>query len=310
MEKSNSLDVQLKIELYDVFLLLCKGQFNSVKKYFETMSLEKLVDIEVVTSQNEEVNALFLYYLWMLRDEKSIQGLINDRNFPTSLLIKYIYYGYGQWIRAGNDADNFFMESLQFLTVEKIKELLENSFDVIFGDGTLLLFLISRLNRMEIEEFFQHSHYIENITDFFLELFNSIEGDQVGHVFFKNHDLYSYVIQLFQSMDPSSKKYQRFFQKHRDDLEIVEKLNCLIEELNTKYDLEKERHLSPSARNKNRLMEIIREISKFQNIKEIVFLLNSKGIFIDDGERETVYNILINDFLNSRILGKVRTKVA
>lgn len=297
-----STDIKIKVELFDLFLLLCRGKVNSIRKYLEKLTVEEFLEVNKATLDIEEINTLLFYYFWMFREDDFIIKLINDPKFPNELLIKFIYYGYGQWIRNGHNPDDFFLHSIQFLSPQKCITLLNDSFDIVFNDSTLTLFLITSLDKEHIEYFFKTTKNIQDITEFFSEIFDNLDEEAIKYFFFKNYSLYTYVIKLFQALDPNSKKYKRFFNKYRQYLTFIDEIDRITSLIQNTYDMEKEKKKHPEARNKTRILRLIQEIDTIHNKKEGIYLLNMRGLFLDTNEMDLVESILNNDFLKNTIL--------
>ena len=302
MENSFSTDVKIKVELFDLFLFLCKGKVNSIRRYFENLTLNQFLEINKNTTDMEEINSLLFYYFWMFREDHFILNLINDPKFPNELLIKFIYYGYGQWIRQGNNPDTFLLNSAHFLTQEKCLDLLHNSFDIVFNDHTFTLFLITTLDHASIDKFFTSTPNIKDITEFFSDLFENLEEEVIKHFFFKNYGLYSYVIQLFNSLDPSSRKYKKFFTQYKKHLDFIHTIEKIVELISKECDIETERKLPKEKRNTNRLKILLQELNTILDKQEAIYILNERNTFIDEAEKHLVLGIINNDFLKNSIL--------
>ncbi|MCB1194026.1 MAG: hypothetical protein H7A23_07150 [Leptospiraceae bacterium] len=282
-------------------------QINTIRNILLELTLEEF-DI-ILNSKLDDLNftGKIVYYLWIFKEDDHIKVFYNHKSFDNQLLLKFVYYGYGQWVMSDSDPDQYFNNVMLYITPEKALDLLLHS-PVIQSDPTLTIYLIANLDIDLLETFLIESDRKDHAAEFFIEIFNQLEEKHIKQYFFKNPDLYSYIIFLFKNNERASEKYKKFFQRYKEDIDLIDKVTYIVDKINKNFDLAKEKTLLSQDRNKKRIAAIIEEIRDYSNIREIVSILHSRGIFLDENEKDIVYNILTNDFLKEKILKpKIKT---
>lgn len=283
------------------FLGLADIQINTIRNILHELTLDEFILILKTKANDIDYTGKIVYYLWIFKEDEHIKHFYNDDSFPNDLLLKFIYYGYGQWVMSDSEPDEYFNNVLGYIYPRKSFDLLLNS-AIIQSDPTLTIYLIANLDIDLLELFLIESDRKEKAAEFFIEIFNQLDETHIKQYFYNNPDLYSYIIFLFKNNEKANEKYKKFFQRYKEDIDLIDKVTYIVEKINKNYDLVREKSLDSKKRNQDRIYSIIEEIGDYKNIREIVSILHSRGIFLDETEKDIVYNILTNDFLKEKIL--------
>ncbi|MCB1156417.1 MAG: hypothetical protein H7A25_22600 [Leptospiraceae bacterium] len=267
-------------------------QINTIRNILNYLTCEEFIKILNLNKNKDEFINRILYYLWIFRDDKEVQEFINSGIFPADVLFQFIYFGYGRWILADCEPEEYFIQNLDIFNPAKCLNILLNT-EVINSDPTLAMFFIANLSIELLEKFLYCSERKNDAADFFLEIFNTLEEANIKKYFIKNPGIYNYILRLFQKKKLTSKKYQIIYDKYKEDFKVIDKVSCICKKI-AKYDA-----LCLSASNEldgNRIAAIVREVRGISNVKEIISLLQYKKIFHDETEKCIVYSVLTDDF--------------
>ncbi len=277
---------------------------NSTRSFLINLTAEKFIDLIEKNQAFPSFQQWMNYYLWLFRNEEEFQQIISHPSFPTKFLVQFIYFSLGKWISGDNEPDEFFMEIATLFSPDKCLQILieENIVDL---DVNLALALISNLDEKGINFYFDRTGNRNDETNFFYDLFSELDDSMIKSFFIKNPELYTYILQMFKKEKDKSeehqKKYERFIEKFKVDLEIIDLTLYIKEKVNQKYDLEKEKTLPCSQRNLSRLVGIINALKGNKNANDIVQILYRQKTIIDREEKELIRSILTDEYMRNMI---------
>ncbi len=276
---------------------------NTTRQFLVSLSTEEFIDLVKKNQQFPSFQQWMNYYLWLFRDDSDFQQILSSPLFPTKFLIQFIYYALGRWIAVeDNDPDEFFMDIATLFSPEKCLQILIEE-NIVELDVNLALAFISNLDENGINVYFEQTGNREDETNFFYDLFSELEDTMIKSFFIKNPELYNYILQMFKKEKDRSelhqKKYERFVEKFKTDLDIIDLTLSIKEKVHTIFDLEEEKKKPCSQRNLKRIIGIINALKGKDNISDIVQILYRQKTIIDREEKDLIRNILTDDFLKS-----------
>ena len=290
-----------------VFESLNSASIHDVLHIFSLSNIENTIQIIQSQKDDEIFLSKLIYYCYIFRLEESIMNLINHPNFPNEILIKIIFFNFGSWIIAGNDVDEYFANAIIFISPMKIMDILINT-DITTLDLTLTLYFLSNLDLNAMDAYFSKVQNIEDTICMFVDIFNKIGTRGMRTFFSRNPHLYGHIINIMNSYKDNF-SINEFLTKNERNIELINKLMELTNGIKNQFNYENEKQLPPSKRNQNRMLMVIEQIKDFDNLIEVVNVLHSQGIFIDDSERDIIYNIISDPYLKEHILNHLSKKI-
>lgn len=276
---------------------------NTTRQFLLDLTTEEFIDLMQKNWHFPSFQQWMNYYLWLFREDLKFQQIMSNPLFPTKFLLQFIYYALGRWIAVEeNEPDEFFMEIATLFTPTKCLQILieENIVDL---DVNLALAFISNLDENGINIYFEKSGKIDEETNFFYDLFTELDDTMIKSFFIKNPELYAYILQMFKNEKDRSelhrKKYERFVEKFKVDLDIIDLTLSIKEKVHNNYNLEEEKAKPCSQRNLTRIIGIINALKGQKNTADIVQILYRQKTILDREEKELIRNILTDDFLKT-----------
>lgn len=255
----------------------------------------------VIDSKDYQLFEQLVYYLTLFKDLEEIQNFLSNEKISIDVLEHILMFTYARASLSGVPEDQALDNILIFINQEKYIELMLHS-DVICKDKLLCYYLLTKLDRKHIDIFFnQHPDIIA-----FLEGFIKLPEKTVKTILTKNPDLFGYISMFLQTMN--SELANNFIEKHQIDIMELDKVKQIILDVSNHFDLEAEKNLPLSQRNKERLAEIVRKVKEMNNIFNILHTLEGEGVIVDEIEEKLISEILGNpifkDVLNKYTVHK------
>ncbi|MBK6607668.1 MAG: hypothetical protein IPG24_19840 [Leptospiraceae bacterium] len=277
---------------------------NSTRNFLANLPAEDFFDLIEKNQSFQSFQQWMNYYLWLFRSDQEFQQIISHPKFPTKFLLQFIYFSLGKWISGDNEPDEFFMEIANLFSPEKCLQILIEE-KVADLDVNLALALISNLDESGINYYFERTGNRDDETNFFYDLFSELEDSMIKSFFIKNPELYTHILQMFKKEKDKSEehriKFERFVEKFKVDLEIIDLTLDIKEKVIRKFDMEKEKTLPCSQRDLKRLVGIINALKDNKSAIDIVQILYRQKTIIDREEKELIRSILTDDYLRNMI---------
>lgn len=265
---------------------------------------QKLVDLDQKTFQSlldyllkrgDELLALqLIYYFTLFRDDEAIADLFRTNRMP----LQFIEYMIVTLLsRDHEETDQLVLDTLMLsLSQENYLDLLLNS-KLINQDANLLFYLLTKLDCKHIDQYFNTVVNLDNVLKKLLVLDKSI----IRYIFINNTDLYGFLtlfIEVSQDEEIKMIKTELY-----DKIEEIQQTKLMIMNVSSRFNIEEERNLALSDRNKERFAYIIRQVQNHENHLELLSAMTREGVIIDDTEEGLILEI-INNPLFSNILRK------
>lgn len=253
---------------------------------FESASESDFNDyIDYLMKNNEkEKFETFLYYLLLFRENIHVQSLLNMTNTPISVIENLILFSYGYITHKGGSADDIFDDLLNFLSNDKILELLLNS-EIVFNDKLMLFYLLTKLDIKRIDEFFNKSENIKKTINSFMFLSDS----SIYNILHRNIDLFNFITSMLP-IYIEEEKLEKFNEKFSSEISAINKITDMIKTINNKSN-------TNNSDNNFDLTRISMIISLFENnnlsVDTLEFFSKDK-IFNSEFERLLFYEIKTN----------------
>ncbi|MFW5807747.1 MAG: hypothetical protein ACOCWH_01695, partial [Spirochaetota bacterium] len=241
----------------------------------------------VLDSHDFNLFEQFVYYLTLFKDFAEIQAHITNDKVSVEVLEHILLYTYARASLNNVPEDQALDRILIFIEQDKYLDLLLKS-DIISRDKLLSYYILTKLDRKHIDIFF-NSH--PDIVGF-LNGFISLPDRTIKTILTKNPDLFGYISMFLQTLD--ARFAEGFIEKYEIDIQEMEKIKQIILDITSNYDIESEKKLPLSRRNKKRLAEIVLRIKEMNNIFNILHTLESEGVIIDEVEEKLISEILSN----------------
>jgi hypothetical protein len=195
---------------------------------------------------------------------------------------------YAWAIRADQSEYALISDFLNFFDQATFMELLTESVTVS-KDDQLIYYIVPKLNRLNLEEYFNQR---DDITHF-LNAFMALDDDLREGILAENSDFYGYISMILASYGKSlSINEENMNQNH----ELVHKTQNLITEISAHFDIENEKKLPFNQRNQERIQKIVKLLCKHSE-DDILTVMKKEGIIIDDEEESLIHEIMSNPLL-------------
>ncbi|MDA3901255.1 MAG: hypothetical protein PF637_12145 [Spirochaetes bacterium] len=296
----------MKSELTEkIIYLLTKKKgvpINEMKSSLSQLSPEEFNTIvtELLENDGSELFELFNYYLILFKDINKIRELLGSPIISLDVLEKILLISYTRASIQGVNEDQSLDNILIFINQSRYLDLLLNS-DIISKDRMLSYYLLTKLDRQGIDTFFNSNPSINDFLNGFIQL----PERTIKTILLRNPDLFGYISLFLKTME--SKKAESFIQKFKVEIEAMESTKRIVLEISDHYNLDNEKKLPLSQRNKERLSEIIRKVKSMNNIFNTIYTLEHEGVIIDEIERALIMEIMQNPVFKD-ILEKFSTR--
>ncbi|HMW03783.1 MAG TPA: hypothetical protein PK079_03315 [Leptospiraceae bacterium] len=280
---------------------------NEIKFFLKTVDNQCFVEIlEYSQILNEDgFLELLFYYLWLFRDDRDINLIINQKGFPTKYLIKYIFSSMGRWISQGNDVDDFFnVVGLQFSSEKSLELLTKERVEQI--DISLGLVLICNLKERDLNRFLFEIHETDYIVNLFIEVFDQLEEDRIKGFFIKNPPLFATLVNILKefSIKKGLSKFEKFIKRFQAEVEVIENLISAARTIHCFYDVHSEKKKNLFERDMKRIIQIVMILDDTKFLQEKLELLFSESVILDSEEIHLIENIITNPYLKSILIKK------
>ncbi len=281
------------IKLYEELISLMtqkKGMhINKIREIISHFSDEEFRGFVglVIDSKDYQLFEQLVYYLTLFKDLDEIQNLLSNDKISIEVLEHILMFTYARASLSGAAEDQALDNILIFINQEKYLDLMLKS-EVIGKDKLLCYYLLTKLDRKHIDLFFnQHPDIVS-----FLEGFIRLPEKTIKTILTKNPDLFGYISMFLQTMNNDFAS--DFITKYQIDISEMEKIKQIILDVSNHFDLESEKNLPLSQRNKKRLAVIVRKVKEMNNVFSILHTLETEGVIIDEIEEKLISEILGN----------------
>ncbi|WP_246052241.1 LBF_1199 family protein [Leptospira idonii] len=266
---------------------------------------EHIRDWVEIMQKDEAFCDLIFEYLWLFRSESETRVLLNKEEFPSSLLLRFIYFGYGKQFISGNfESGNYFsqvktmLDPLQSLKILSLSEEMDR-------DPTLKIHLLANLDPQTWEAYFDILEGNSFTMQALLGIFANLRENEIRKILLNSPTLYYYLRMMMVSRDQlesdKDKKSKDILQGILDSVHVWE-LFCLS--VQEKFNLTEEKNKKPKERDSLRLSLVLHELVKVPNHEraDILVYIKGNGAVIDEWEESTILSVLENHNKNGRFV--------
>nr|WP_244594239.1 hypothetical protein [Leptospira ryugenii] len=246
---------------------------------------------------NDAFADLVFEYIWLCRSDAQTINLLNSPQFTPSLLVKFIYFGFGKQFLIGNfDSSRYFNEIKSLLNSEQSLRVLSEA-ESMEKDPTLKIHLLANLDPKTWEAYFDILDQNSMTLDALLGIFSNLRDNEIKKILLHSPTLYYYLqmMILSESVEVSGMGKE---QKHdlKQILDAVHIWDQFCSKIKENYQLTLERGLSPRERDSSRISAILREIISVpeEEREDILAYLKGNGILLDEVEESTLSFLLKN----------------
>ncbi len=235
--------------------------------------------------EDSELTAQCMYYLILFRREKHIHTLFESHTLPLEVIEYLIMSLYGWALREEQSDYRLITDLLSFFDQETYMKLLLDS-KLISRDDLLIYYIVPKLNRLNLEEYFNTREDISH----FLNAFMALPDDLRTGILKENTDFYGYISMILASSGRNITLSNYTMDKKH---ESIHKTQNLIMDIVAHFDMEKESSLPINQRNQLRIGKIVNLIRKFDS-SNIIEVMKKEGVIIDSEEESLIHEILYN----------------
>jgi hypothetical protein len=184
----------------------------------------------------------------------------------------------------GRDVDSVLDELLYFISPDRLVDLVVHS-SQLARDKMLTFFILTRLDRVHLERFFAETSQAEELVAAMMNL----PDNMVREIILRNMVLFDYM-KILLGMYSEDGASEEFYYRYRTEIEETKKINQLL----NKYRRQHGKDAGDSRREVNRIALLVNMVDEMGSGIESMEYLAGSGIFADDVERKTVYEVMSN----------------
>lgn len=252
--------------------------------------------------KNDALADFVFEYVWLYRSEESVRKLLNHGDFPSWLLLRFVYFGFGKHFQLGKfDSGEYYTELKLLLGPESSLRILSLATEME-RDPTLKIHLLSNLDPQTWEAYFDMIDG-ENITlQALIGIFTSLKASEIRKILFNSPTLYMYLRMMMisrsslsdpNSMDEKAKKLKETLAEILESIYVWEKFNL---DIKAEYDLKLEKSRPPRDRNLTRVTKILHSVKSLisEERDDVLSYLKGSAVILDHWEESLIYSSLVN----------------
>lgn len=269
------------------FIKSSEVRVSYLQKMFERLTPEEIPELfeDLKYISDSDLTAQCVYYIVLFRHDNKIREIIHSATVPVELIEYLILSLYAWALKEDKNEYQVISDLLTYFNQEIYMKLLLDT-KIISKDKQLVYYIIPKLNRTNLEEYFNTR---EDIS-LFLNAFMTLPEEFRTGILAENSDFYGYVSMILASSGTSlTIKEDTMDMSH----EKVHKTHHLISEISAHYDMQKEKALPLDKRNQARLAKIVKLI-KYDSTSDMIDVMKKEGVIIDSEEESLIHEILYN----------------
>ncbi len=252
--------------------------------------------------KNDAIADFVFEYVWLYRSEESVRKLLNHGDFPSWLLLRFVYFGFGKHFQLGKfDSGEYYTELKLLLGPESSLRILSLATEME-RDPTLKIHLLSNLDPQTWEAYFDMIDG-ENITlQALIGIFTSLKESEIRKILFNSPTLYMYLRMMMisgsslsdpNSIDEKGKKLKETLAEILESIYVWEKFNL---DIKAEYDLKSEKNRSPRDRNITRITKILHSVKSLisEERADVLSYLKGSAVILDHWEESLIHSSLAN----------------
>lgn len=252
--------------------------------------------------KNDALADLVFEYIWLYRSEQSVRDLLNHADFPSWLLLRFVYFGFGKHFQLGKfDSGEYYSELKELLGAESSLRILSLATEME-RDPTLKIHLLSNLDPQTWEAYFDMIDG-ENITlQALIGIFTSLKESEIRKILFNSPTLYMYLRMMMISgnqtseTQSSNEKEMKLKQTLGEILESIYIWEKFTLDIKADYELKQEKFKSPRDRDGSRITKVLHSLKglKVDDKADVLSYFKASGIILDPWEESLIHSTLGN----------------
>jgi hypothetical protein len=260
------------------------------KLFSSTTQKEFLETIETaMASADRNMFMMLLYFIIIFRDMDIVKNTLNDSATSIEIIEKLVMFALGHCHLQGYTTERILDEILNFVSEEKLLELILNS-KHISRDKLLLFFILTKLDNNALNKFFMKQTDLTSFIESFLRLPDEIMRSIIN----RNYRLFQYLMVMMSEEISLNENLKIFYSKYKADIEQLSQLGDVIRSYKSKVNLDSEKVMPFNSRDMSRISFLVNKIRSLPEPYKAIEYFDGEGMFADKAEKNIVYEVVTN----------------
>jgi hypothetical protein len=266
-------------------------EFRKLKDLFSSMDQKEFLQtIETVMGATDRSSfTMLLYFIIIFRDLDIVKNTLNAPSTSIDILEKLVMFAMGHCHLQGYTTERILDEILNFVSDEKLLDLILNS-KHISRDKLLLFFILTKLDNNALNQFFKHQKDLSS----FIECFLRLPDEVMRSIINRNYRLFQYLMVMMSEEVSTNEHLKSFYGKYQGDIEQLSQLGDVIRSYKSKVNLDEEKTIPFNSRNMGRISFLVNKVRSLPDPSKAIEYFDGEGMFADKNEKSIIYEVVTN----------------